>query len=57
MQNDKLEKPKKNIKISKMSRAALKKKAREIVKSGQINSKYYEHILARLEGRPQEPTL
>ncbi len=45
----------KNKKINKMSRNALKKKARELVKSGQLNSKYYEHVLARLEGRPQEP--
>lgn len=58
MQNEEQENPKpKNKKINQMSRTALKKKAREIAKSGQINSKYYEHILARLEGKPQEPTL
>lgn len=43
-----LEEPKKKLKINQMSRNALKKKARELIKAGQLNSKYYEHILARL---------
>ena len=48
------EEKRKNKKISKLSRNALKKKAREILKSGQLNSKYYEHILAELERRPKK---
>ena len=52
MKNEEQEKKlRKNKKINKMSRNALKKKARELVKAGQLGSQYYEQILARLEGR------
>ena len=50
--SEKSEKPK-NKKIAKMSRNVLKKKARDLLSAGQLNSKYYQAILAELEGRPK----